>query len=451
MISLPNGFVETLPFSNDLNEKLIVGLNSEPYVSIRINPFKEGTDLKGTPVSWCKNGVYLEKRPEFIADPNFHAGLYYSQEASSMFLEQFFNLLDLENNVVLDLCAAPGGKSTHINSLLPPSALQLSNEIVKSRAWILKENMDKWGSSNVIVTNNTPEDFEQYMGLFDVVVADAPCSGEGMFRKDLKSRDEWSIQNVEKCTIRQKNILQNIVPTIKDGGVLIYSTCTFNNEENINQLKWLQDNYEVEPLLIEKENIPTGVEIIQKNGVEGYQFLPGITKGEGFFIAAVKVYGGRTKLKMPKRIKKLRLDDAGELKFFKEHPDVAFSNFVIKDNVHRFPAAFDDIIRCVIWDLSPLKIGCCVGQILDSRKGRSFKYSHELALSHEINQNQFEKVEVNQKDAIAFLQKKEISFIPTIKSWGLIVYNDQPLGWVKKVGNRVNNYHPKEYRIRKSF
>lgn len=452
MIELPEEFLKTLPFAAAVNNQLIEALNGEPIISVRKNPFKQNDAVELVDkVAWCSLGTYLAVRPEFIADPLFHAGTYYSQEASSMFIEQYFNQLDLENNVVLDLCAASGGKSTHINSLIPQSALLVANEVIKSRTWILKENLDKWGSSNVIVTNNQPKDFEQYMGLFDVVLVDAPCSGEGMFRKDHKARTEWSTKNVETCEIRQKNILENILPTIKDGGVLLYSTCTFNDKENRENLAWLQNNYNVEPVNVPAENIPAEAVLIKERDLEGYQFLPGKTKGEGFFIVGLRVFGGRNKLKMPKRIKKLRLDELPDNGYFKNNSSVVFKNYLIKEHAHRFPAQFEDIVRCVIWDLNPLKVGCAIGQVLDPKGKQKIKYSHEMAFSHELNLDAFESVKLSREDAQKYLQRKEISFTPDIKDWGLVTFENQPLGWIKKVGNRANNYYPKEFRIRKSL
>lgn len=444
-MSLPESFKSSIPFEASIKSKLIDGLESDPVISIRKNPFKQN-DLfaEEEVVAWENEGRMLKERPDFIADPLFHAGTYYSQEASSMFLGKILESIDLSGKVVLDLCAAPGGKSTLINSHLPKDGLLIANEVIKSRSWILKENLDKWGSSNVIVTNNDPQDFEQFLGFFDAVVVDAPCSGEGMFRKDKNAINEWSEKNVELCCTRQKRILADIIPTITDGGVLIYSTCTFNDKENRNNLKWLQENYEVEPLDFEYPK-NQGIIELQEGELKGFQFLPGITKGEGFFISAMRVYGGRSKFKVPKRIRKLRLDEGeGSSSSFLNN---ANKNYLIKEAIHNFPEQFEEILKCVIWDLNPIKTGCEIGQDI---KGK-IKYSHELAFSNELKISQFETVEISKEEAIKFLQKKDLSILPDIKSWGLITYKNQPLGWVKKVGNRLNNYYPKEYRIRKEF
>ncbi len=444
-MSLPEKFKDSLPFSNVLNEKLLFGLLQKPVISIRINPFKPSAVFQGAEkIPWSINGKYLNDRPEFVSDPLFHAGTYYSQEASSMFLGKILNSIDLSQKIVLDLCAAPGGKSTLINSFLPKDALLLANEVIKSRSWILKENMDKWGSSNVIVTNNDPSDFEQFLGFFDVVVVDAPCSGEGMFRKDKKAINEWSERNVNLCCTRQKRILADIIPSITNGGVLIYSTCTFNDKENRDNLKWLQENYEVENF--EFEYSPgEGIIELNEGKLKGFQFLPGVTKGEGFFISAMLVYGGREKLKVPKRIRKLRLDTwEGSSSEFLNNQN---KNYIINETIHNFPEEFESILKSIIWDLNPIKTGCKIGQNI---KGK-IKYSHELAFAHELKKDAFELVEVSHDDAIRFLQKKVLSEVPDIKSWGLVTFQNQPLGWVKKIGGRLNNYYPKEFRIRKEF
>lgn len=444
-MSLPESFKNSIPFEDEIKSKLIEGLGTDPVFSIRKNPFKSNKLFEEDEiVAWESQGRILKERPNFIADPLFHAGTYYSQEASSMFLGKIFESLNLSNKVVLDLCAAPGGKSTLINAHLPKDALLIANEVIRSRSWILKENLDKWGSSNVIVTNNDPSDFKQFLGFFDAVVVDAPCSGEGMFRKDKNAINEWSERNVELCCTRQKRILADIIPAITDGGVLIYSTCTFNDKENRENLKWLQENYEVEQFEFDYPK-DQGVLEIEEGELKGYQFLPGITKGEGFFVAALKVYGGRGKFKVPKRIRKLRLDkwEGSSAGIFNSDNN----NYLINDSVHHFPEQFEDVLKCVMWDLKPIKTGCEIGQEI---KGK-IKYSHELAFSNELIQENFETFEVSREEAIKFLQKKELSILPDIKSWGLITYENQALGWVKKVGNRLNNYYPKEFRIRKEF
>ena len=188
-------------------------LDQDPQVSIRINTRKLSAPTKGAEVPWCATGQYLDKRPSFTLDPLLHAGCYYVQEASSMFVEQVYRqFIDTEAPVVLDLCAAPGGKSTHLASLLDGKGWLVSNEVMRNRVNILRENIIKWGAPNVTVTNNDPADFGKLTGLFDLILVDAPCSGEGMFRKDEQAVEEWSPENVRFCAERQRRILADIFP-----------------------------------------------------------------------------------------------------------------------------------------------------------------------------------------------------------------------------------------------
>ena len=201
--------------------------------------------------SLVKIWILFNERPSFTLDPSFHGGKYYVQEASSMFLEQAFCATYQFSRIalnVLDLCAAPGGKSTHLLSLMNKNSLLVSNEVIQSRAAILSENIQKWGHGNVIVTNNDPKDFQRLPGFFDVIVVDAPCSGEGLFRKDPNALKEWSEDVVALCSRRQRRILNDVWPTLKTGGLLIYSTCTYNADENEENLKWLKEEYHVESI-----------------------------------------------------------------------------------------------------------------------------------------------------------------------------------------------------------
>src|SRR6267154_2598850 len=256
--------------------------------SIRINPLKSNSrDAENIP--WTGFGYYLEKRPSFTFDPLFHGGAYYVQEASSMFLEQALKqTVDLSQPLhVLDLCAAPGGKSTHLLSLLNDQSLLVANETIRSRATILAENIQKWGSNNVVVTNNDPEDFQNMEGLFDVIVVDAPCSGEGLFRKDPRASHEWSEENVALCALRQQRILNQVWPSLKRNGVLIYSTCTYNEKENEENLNWLVNEKKVESIKLKVES-SWGIEEVKKNNAFGYRFYPHQTKGEGLFISVAR-------------------------------------------------------------------------------------------------------------------------------------------------------------------
>jgi 16S rRNA C967 or C1407 C5-methylase (RsmB/RsmF family) len=307
--------------------------SQEELTSVRVNPFKGGslerafqgasggsgelssggsvdathgvTEVAGIaaePVLWSSLGHYLSSRPVFTLDPLFHAGGYYVQEASSMYMEMVKDAIEKDYSssenaceggffaqklAALDLCAAPGGKSTHLASLLGEDSLLVSNEVIKSRAVILADNIAKWGMENVVVTNNDPADFGAFEELFDLVVADAPCSGEGLFRKDPQAAGEWSPANVNLCAQRQQRILADIWPSLAPGGYLVYSTCTYNKFENDGNLRFLCEELGAEAV---KLVAPEGSGIIETPG-GGFQFVPGRVKGEGQYMALVRKNG----------------------------------------------------------------------------------------------------------------------------------------------------------------
>lgn len=272
-------------YFGDDYETFLNGLSTETPVSIRMNnrkqiPVKENS----SPIPWSKEGYYLDKRPSFTIDPLFHAGCYYVQEAGSQFLEQLFQLAikDIPDPVVLDLCAAPGGKSTHLLSIMNGNGLLVSNEVIPSRNKVLQQNIAKWGFANTIVTQNDSKDFNKAGELFDVIVVDAPCSGEGLFRRDPEASNEWSVAAVGNCSVRQNEILDNVHKALRPGGYLIYSTCTFESVENEDQINNLVANLGYE--LCNNVNAENGV----KKSNAGYHFYPHTTKSEGFFISMLK-------------------------------------------------------------------------------------------------------------------------------------------------------------------
>ena len=266
--------------------------NEEAPTSIRLNPRYHTGARPQHAVPWCEEGFYLEGRPPFTFDPLFHAGCYYVQEAASMFVCHVLWQFVLEPVAMLDLCAAPGGKSTAARSILPEGSLLVSNEPITSRAQILLENITKWGWPDCIVTNNYPRDYRKAKAMFDVILCDVPCSGEGMFRKDPATISEWSLQNVEKCWRLQREIVADAWECLKSGGLLIYSTCTFNTKENEENVRWIMDTYEAEVL-----EIPTQPEwgitgsLLPDFDAPVYRFIPGITKSEGLFLCALRKKG----------------------------------------------------------------------------------------------------------------------------------------------------------------
>ncbi|MDR0954379.1 MAG: RsmB/NOP family class I SAM-dependent RNA methyltransferase, partial [Rikenellaceae bacterium] len=293
--NLPAAFSEATiaQLGNKTAKQLFEALETPAPVSIRFNPYKVSEKPEGAPVPWSRYGFYLDSRPVFTADPLLHAGAYYVQEASSMFLEQLFTQLFPEPGrmKILDLCAAPGGKTTHLSALAGLEALVVANEVIRSRAKILAENVQKWGLGNTVVTSNDPERFgAQLRGFFDLVVVDAPCSGEGMFRKSPDARREWTPASVALCASRQQRILADVWDSLKEEGILIYSTCTFNPQENEENVRWLVETFGGEAVHIETDPA-WGIVRGEEAGIETFRFYPDRLRGEGFFTAVLRKTG----------------------------------------------------------------------------------------------------------------------------------------------------------------
>lgn len=419
--------------------------------SIRINPAKSPPDVAfeferlGT-VPWTNHGRYLSSRPLFTLDPSFHAGAYYVQEASSMFLEQALQqTVDLSKPlVVLDLCAAPGGKSTHIQSLLSNDAVLVSNEVIRTRVNILSENITKWGAANTIVTNNDPVDFESLQGMFDVVVIDAPCSGSGLFRKDPDAITEWSLSNVHHCSLRQQRILANAWPALKPGGVLIYSTCSYSVEEDENISDWITETLQGESIALQTKsewNIIKTHSPVHKNA--GYRFYPHLLDGEGFYLSCFKkpeeesaaYYSKPSKQQVDKKVVTIAsrwLKEEEELKFYQH-----------KEQLFAMPAHTYTIFLQLQAKLNIRKAGIKIGDY-----GRDeIIPDHALALST-IYSDSIAKHELDKEQALAFLRRNEFTVEHLPKGWLMLTYESLPLGWIKSLGNRFNNYYPKEWRIR---
>jgi 16S rRNA C967 or C1407 C5-methylase (RsmB/RsmF family)/NOL1/NOP2/fmu family ribosome biogenesis protein len=418
--------------------------SGEQITSIRLNPSKQ-TEIRysTTPIPWTGQGFYLAHRPSFTFDPLFHAGCYYVQEASSMFLEQAMKqTVDLAKPLkVLDLCAAPGGKSTHIQSLISAQSLLVSNEVIRSRATILKDNIIKWGSANVVVTNNDPKDFARLAGYFDVIIVDAPCSGSGLFRKDPETVSEWSEHNVQLCAQRQQRILADIWPALKKDGILIYSTCSYSMQEDEEILDWLKNDFPATPLTL-TVSPECGITI---SGT-GYRFWPDKIKGEGFFLACFQKSEGVSS--MPPKIKK-----KAEPISSKER--VIINNWVKQDGfsfiknaetVYAWPYNLHDDFNLLLNHLRVVYSGVLAGNLVRDK----LLPDHALAMST-ILADKVSKIDLTEEEAIKYLQRKELKLDTVIRGWQLAVFKNQPLGWVNILPNRINNYYPKELRILKDF
>jgi len=413
--------------------------------SVRINPLKR-TESLSDGVLWSSLGGYLENRPVFTLDPTFHAGAYYVQEASSMFLEQALTqTLDLSKPVrILDLCAAPGGKSTHLLSLISRDSLLVCNDVIQSRTGILSENIQKWGHANVVVTNNDPRDFRKLQGYFDAILVDAPCSGEGLFRKDPYSIREWSPENVKLCAQRQRRILEDSWPALKQNGILIYCSCTYNEQENEDTLNWLRQQKEIEPVRI-KISDSWGIDQVQIGKITGYRFYPHRTRGEGFFMSVVRKVteepSGRIRSKSFFARPSAKASD--QLKdWIKDSSSLQF--IVQEDLVLMIPSRYSADIEFLAKELRILTKGTA----LASSKNEKLIPEHASALSLELKKENFITLELDRKEAVLYLRKEMPPMAHAQKGFALVTFEQLPLGWVNLLGNRINNLYPSGWRIR---
>lgn len=452
-------------FGDELYEKFRQAIGEESPVSIRLNPFKtqylesdEALEIDDSKINslfptllsqknevpWCRFGRYLNVRPAFTFDPLLHAGLYYVQEASSMFVCEVVRQLIHEPVLMLDLCAAPGGKTTALRSALPDGSLLFANEPIKTRASILKENVIKLGHPDVIVTNNYPKDYKKSKLLFDAILADVPCSGEGMFRKDANAIAEWSVNNVEKCQQLQRSIIEDIWACLRPGGLLIYSTCTFNAHENEENVDWIAKNLGADFVRIEIKpewNI-TGA-LVGSNPI--CRFIPGVSKGEGLFMAVLRKHGSSGIPETKERHKDK--SQFSNLKSFDTWLDGSFSFSGDKDFIRAVPARWSEVYNNVKSRLHVIHAGVGIGTV----KGKDVIPDVSLAQSIALRKDAFPVVELAYDDAIKYLRKEAISLDSSVqKGFTIVTYGGEPLGFVKNLGNRANNLYPQEWKIRSS-
>ncbi|MDR1882794.1 MAG: rRNA cytosine-C5-methyltransferase [Prevotella sp.] len=451
---LPSQFItRTKALTGEAFPLLESALQADAPVSIRINRRKGIRALQAEPVPWSDSGYYLPKRMPFTFDPLFHAGGYYVQEASSMFLEQAVRAHIKEPVVCLDLCAAPGGKSTHLLDLLPRRSLLVSNEIIRSRSHILAENVTKWGNPAVIVTNGDPVKAGRLTHLFDVIVADLPCSGEGMFRKDPNSIQEWSMDNVTFCAARQRHIIHDVWNALKPGGLFIYSTCTFNMEENEENIAHILHTLGAEalPIPVREEWRITGA--LGKD-FPAYRFFPHKTKGEGFFLAVLRKAGeGNEEESLSAGGRREREKPApaavipDEIRHWLQYPD-RFRFDILGETIQAFPMMHEEAYRRIVRQLRVVTAGIAVGKV----KGKDTCPTQALAMSAVLNRKAFPSYGLNREEAVGYLRKDALVLPPEMKKgYVLTTYNDFPLGFVKQLGARANNLYPQEWRVRSPY
>ena len=446
---LPVDFIESMhqQMGNEA-ELLIRALETEPITSIRLNSKLDVLtfDCDTDEVPWHVDGYYLSERPQFTLDPLFHAGCYYVQEASSMFLQQVLEQYVDTSSIVLDLCAAPGGKSTLISEYLGRDGLLLSNEVVRQRVFILSENIQKWGNGNTIVTHNTAEEYgERCKHLFDCILVDAPCSGEGMFRKDEQARSEWSLKAVKMCAERQRSILMDVWDALKPGGILVYSTCTFNEEENEKNVEWLAETLGADVLPIDYD-LSWGI----TDGNMGYHFYPHKTKGEGLYICALRKHAGAVepiKVKSPKKEPNMSHPEyLPVMRSWLQHPDdwaIRYSDRFAT----AYPYKYKEIIDWLSTQLTCISTGFGLGE----ERGKGIAPQHSLSMLKDLRKEAFPLVSLTREQALSYLRTEALVLNDVPLGLVLLTYEGVPLGFAKNVGNRMNNLYPNEWRIRKQL
>jgi 16S rRNA C967 or C1407 C5-methylase (RsmB/RsmF family)/NOL1/NOP2/fmu family ribosome biogenesis protein len=439
-LSLPSTFISRIQqqFPNDA-DTFIAAIDDAPATSIRFNPSKYSGEISN-PIPWTQFGSFLAERPIFTKDPLLHSGVYYVQESSSMLIEQFFTqvIKDDSSIRVLDLCAAPGGKSTHIASLISEHSYLVSNEVIGARAAVLIENVTKWGSGNIAVTQNDPSHFKKLPAFFDVINIDAPCGGEGLFRKDINSRAQWSEANCELCADRQRKIVMDVWSSLVDGGYIIYSTCTYNPAENEENLHFLQEELGFECLTLDIP-IEWNIHTINHHNITMYQTHPHLTIGEGFSFAVLRKSGG----------------DIVRNPYFKQK-NHALGYLILEEKRHLFnqrniidknfllPMRMDDDFSTLASALYIRHAGICVGEFIKEK----LVPAHSLAVYAYMDKSNFTIVELNEKNALDYLAKRDFQIDAPI-GWCVVNFQNHALGFIKNIGNRFNNYYPTEWRVLK--
>lgn len=454
MTHLPPIFLQSVSSCPGFDEEAFIQAHDEASpVSIRLNPFKpavSGLELND-PVRWNPEGFYLATRPNFTHDLLFQAGCYYVQEAGSMFIGHALrSCVDLQEQLaVFDVCASPGGKSTLLNSLITKESFLVANEVVKPRSEVLAQNLAKWGTANVVVTNNDPSAYAEMPDVFDVILVDAPCSGSGLFRKQHDAVDEWSPDNVNLCSQRQKRILAEIMQCLKPGGTLVYSTCSYSQSENEDIADWIVQEYALSSVSIPLEKdwgiVETGS---RQHQAYGYRFYPDKTRSEGFFCAVFRKPGEsdhatttsgkknrqeNISVLKPKE-KELFRDwiadvDAHELLKFKD--DYLMTNMAALSFVNRYP------------HLYLKKLGTTIGSLV-----RHDLIPHQDLAWSIYRSPEVQAIDCTPEEGLKFM-KKELQSVEGSKGWNLMTYQGFGLGWIKNLGNRINNYLPNEFRILK--
>ena len=451
---LPEGFIKMAlaTFGADDARILLEALRREPETSLRVNSHKTSIsdfypDMEEVP--WCKSAFYLKQRPRFTMNPLLHAGAFYVQDASSTVYETIVRNLGFDAPVrAADLCAAPGGKTTAVLNALPEGSVMLANEFVAARAGILKENLCKYGYPDVVITNSDVSRLSAMSACFDLVTVDAPCSGEGMMRKEETARTQWSEGLVAQCASLQREIIDNAVEMLAPGGYLIYSTCTFNTLEDEDNAAYIADTYGLTPVdtgLAGKY----GIRSETKGNISCLRFMPGFTRGEGLFVAVFQKEETTTagssgrKQKKGERKSRNRID----ARLLSLAQSWVAPGMEIRQHMERLlalsPAAAGLLDR-IPKDVRIVSAGVEAGEI----KGKDLVPAHQLALSTCLSQV-FPQIALSEEDAVSYLSRDAVVLpADTPRGFVIVTFRGLPLGFVKNLGNRSNNLYPQEYRIR---
>jgi 16S rRNA C967 or C1407 C5-methylase (RsmB/RsmF family) len=452
--SLPEPFLKSLEGIPGYHREHLLATHEsgERLTSVRLNPKKYfnpnvASWQEEKLIPWCNQGRYLIDRPSFTTDPLFHAGAYYVQEASSMFLEMAVQQsCDLNTSLrVLDLCAAPGGKSTHLLSLLSPDSLLVSNEVIRQRVNVLSENISKWGSTSAVITHNDPAHFKRLPDFFDLIVVDAPCSGSGLFRKDPIAIESWSLANVALCSQRQQRILADVMDSLKPGGILIYSTCSYSVEEDESNADWLVQEMHMEPI---KLSVPLKSGIIETESLQshapGYRFFPDKVAGEGFYLAAFKKKGMAKRADVMQVTKDWQTVSKQAIAILQKwvQPNENFSFISWESQLLAVPTTQLNAIQQLQKHLYIRKAGTLAGSIIRDE----WIPDHDMAMNPQIEID-MPKISLNKSDALQYLRRNIFEIDTQLKGWVLVQFEGINLGWIKLLPGRINNYYPKDWRI----
>lgn len=449
-MALPEEFIARInSYGSPVFDGLIPALEGEPVVSVRYNPYKEPAlpDTAMQRVPWCDTGCYLPQRPAFTFDPAMHQGRYYVQDASSMFIAHVVRYLTQSSDtplLVLDACAAPGGKTTAVIDSLPAGSLMVANEYVPLRAEILRENLIKWGYPCCVVTRGDTARFRKLKDQFDIVIADVPCSGEGMMRKDPTAASQWSESLVQQCAARQRDIVGNLWTALRPGGYLVYSTCTFNRDENEMIARYITDTLGGEAVAVPADaswNIAPGID----TDLPCYRFIPGRIDGEGLFMFVARKPGvAQAGKEKPAKRRRERSDQELNrmLAWVKPHEEMTAG--MNGDSVYLFPAKWQAAFDILSRNLDVIYYGVEAGR----RKGKDIIPSQALAMSCILSADAFPTCDVDRATALQYLHGQAVTLAPdTPRGHILLTYQQRPLGFVKNLGNRANNLYPDRWRI----